>query len=761
MAGTFARDGCLTPLEAINPAMFRTWFQIALVILIGMLRLSGPALGSDPSAPVPVTADELLFGNGTPGPFTLSWTQVQFGSERLSVNGTPLVAGLDYQVAYDTGTLTFAQPLRSGQIARIEYQYDPSTAKPNHGPVQVPLAMRVWGGSSGSLQLIGAVQPTLAPGTTPSATLLGFRGDTALGGGQISSLFLLAPETDGTVSASNWQRAALQFGASHASGPFQFHAAVAQAGADFGQANAYQLQQGLRTLDLSAAFQPSKGLSFSSQVKRQDALDPAHQGKEQASISNQLTLAPASGTKLTFSQESSSKARAQGPAQTVDALRAQLQQQLGSGTVATLTAQRQQTDSTGTTTTTGIDLASRLTSQTRLTAGFVQNTNDQQGRDSTARVGLEAQAAPQLKLHTDFSHRDSAKDGQADALNFGLDAGKQQMLTLAGGYSRTLDEKAGTGSSSNLSLTMRPAAQLGFHIGLKRQLAPGQADTSGMDWGVTAGPKALLSVEGKSTASLAADGQRQQNDQLQIVASPLRGVKVGTLAATQQVGTDAARETRETSLELTPLPALRLAGALRDQEMAEGVAHIRSVTGAIKPVSFLDLSGGYKTRDLPAGDGLVTRNVQLALAPVPGFKLRGSYVENPEDKDGNPMAATDSTLGLDSAIGCLSFGGSYTLGQGTDPAGVAADGSRQRVQSEFRLGLNLWGHSRLYSSYKESQERTDSITLNRTLSLGFTRSLSDNFYLMLEGEMTEVQVNGIPQPGMSDQRAQARLALRF
>jgi hypothetical protein len=677
--------------------MFRTWLQIALLIVIFTLHPTRPALGTDAvKSPAPVDADELVFGNGTPGPFALSWTQVQFGSERLSVNGTALMPGLDYRLEYETGALTFAQPLQWGQVAQVEYRYDSARAKPNHGPVPIPLLMRVWGSSSGRLQLVGAVQPTLVPGGTPSGSLVGFRGETALGGSRFSSLFLLAPEANGRLPANRWQRAALQFGASRTTGPFQFRATLGQAGTRFDPANDYQLQQGLRTLDLSAAFDPSKGVSFTSQVKRQDARDASQKGEEQASIANQLTLAPASGTKLTLSQESARKGRSQGPAETLDALRGQFEQKLGSGTVATLLAERRHTDTNGTTTA-GIDLASHLTDQTRLTAGFVQSENDRQGRDSTARMGLDTHAA-----------------------------------------------------------------QLGFHIGFNQHLSQKQGDTCGTEWGVTAGRHGLLAVDGTSMQRIAAGGQSQQEQQLRVEASPLRGVKIGELSATQHVGADAARETRETSLELSPLRELRVAGALRDEEMADGVAHIRSVSGAVKPAPFLDLSGAYKTRDLPAGDDIVTRNLQLALVPARGFKLQGSYAENPEEKDGHVLPTTDTSLGLESAIGSLAFGGSYTLGQGTDPTNAdGSGGPRQRQQSEFRLALNMWGHSRLYSRYTESQERAGSITLNRTLSLGFTRSLSDHFYLLLEGEVTEVQVNGVPQPGMSDQRAQAKLALRF
>src|SRR5258708_31632400 len=174
--------------------MLRTRFQIAFLILFGVLRLTLPALGAEPAAgSAPIASQELVFGNGTPGPFSLSWTAVRFGSEQLSVNGTRLHFGLDYLIDYTAGTITFSQPLGTNQIAQVDYAYDPLQAKPNHAPAQLPLSMQVWEGGSGSLQMVGAIQAPAAPGGNPAASLLGFRGDTALGGSQLSSLFLLAP----------------------------------------------------------------------------------------------------------------------------------------------------------------------------------------------------------------------------------------------------------------------------------------------------------------------------------------------------------------------------------------------------------------------------------------------------------------------------------------------------------------------------------------------------------------------------------------
>src|SRR5712691_11289343 len=106
--------------------MRRMRFQIAFLILFAVLRMTPPALAAEPAAAaVSLNTQELVFGNGSSGPFSLSWTAVRFGSERLSVNSTPLHFGLDYLIDYAAGTVTFSQPLQPKQIAQVEYAYDP------------------------------------------------------------------------------------------------------------------------------------------------------------------------------------------------------------------------------------------------------------------------------------------------------------------------------------------------------------------------------------------------------------------------------------------------------------------------------------------------------------------------------------------------------------------------------------------------------------------------------------------------------------
>jgi hypothetical protein len=700
--------------------MPRVWNRILIALIAAVLCFTGTAFGAE--APGLVGTQELLFGNGTEGPFPLSWTKVRIGSEQITVNGTRLRLGLDYLLDFETGAVTFVQPLRRDQIAQVEYVYDSASAKQNHAPAQVPLSMRVLGGGGSGLQMIGSVRPAATPNGAPTASLLGFRGDTTLGGGKLSSLFLLAPEANSGAQASAWQTAALRFGASREAGAFKFSGSFGQAGAGFRQAKEYQLQQGLRVMDFAAAFDPSKRVSFSSQVSRQEALDAASRAKEQTRLLNQLTLTPSDGTKLTLTQESATKARAGGKDETLDALRAQVQQKIGGQVTATALAEQQRTDAGGTSLTTG--------------------------------VGLDAQAAPQLRLRTDLSRRESEKDGRTDSLRVGVQAGSEKKVALSGEYRQALAEKTGADTTTGLRLTARPAERLGVNVGFRQRLTEQQGHEVGSDVGLTAGRNGLVKVERQVLEKSAPQGPGQQTEQLRVETSPLKGVKVATLRASTQVGDEAARDTRETSLELAPVPGLKVAGALRDQEVADGVAHVRSVSGSVAPARYLDVSGAYKTREMPLGDALITRDLRLCLNPLRGLKLHGGYTENPEDKEGRVLDTTHTTVGLESTIGSLMFGGSYTTG-------LAEAAARETEQAEVRLALNLWGNTRFTSAYKTSEERAGSVTQGRTLSLGFTRSLSSSFYLMLEGELSQVQVNGVPQPGLSDQRAQAKLGLRF
>src|SRR5438105_3797766 len=95
----------------------------------GLLPASAgePPAGTAAAASRPVTelfTRELLFGNGTGGPYPLSWTQVVPGTEAVRVDRRPAHYGLDYLLDYPRGTVQFTRPLARGSVAEVEYRYD-------------------------------------------------------------------------------------------------------------------------------------------------------------------------------------------------------------------------------------------------------------------------------------------------------------------------------------------------------------------------------------------------------------------------------------------------------------------------------------------------------------------------------------------------------------------------------------------------------------------------------------------------------------
>src|SRR5690606_23175445 len=67
-------------------------------------------------------------GGGDIGVIPLGSVQVRQGSERLSMNGVPLVKDVDYQVDYELGQVTFLRPdtlFRTPKQVSVRYEENP------------------------------------------------------------------------------------------------------------------------------------------------------------------------------------------------------------------------------------------------------------------------------------------------------------------------------------------------------------------------------------------------------------------------------------------------------------------------------------------------------------------------------------------------------------------------------------------------------------------------------------------------------------
>src|SRR5579872_2530735 len=86
-----------------------------------------------------MTQNDVIVGNGTPGPYSLTWKNITSQTVAISEAGSSLVTAVDYTVDPLQGQVTFSHPLADKAIAVAAYQYDPATAQRTSSQVVLPV----------------------------------------------------------------------------------------------------------------------------------------------------------------------------------------------------------------------------------------------------------------------------------------------------------------------------------------------------------------------------------------------------------------------------------------------------------------------------------------------------------------------------------------------------------------------------------------------------------------------------------------------
>ena len=125
-----------------------------LPLLLGIsLLLSAPAARAD-LAP----CEDTLLGNGSTGPYQLSWQHIPGQLVSVSEGGQNLVLALDYSVDPDSGSVSFTHPLPAGTPVAVKYQYDPALSNRVQHSMSVPLAYNMTAARQTDIFLSGAIQ---------------------------------------------------------------------------------------------------------------------------------------------------------------------------------------------------------------------------------------------------------------------------------------------------------------------------------------------------------------------------------------------------------------------------------------------------------------------------------------------------------------------------------------------------------------------------------------------------------------------------
>ena len=158
-----------------------------------------------------------------------------------------------------------------------------------------------------------------------------------------------------------------------------------------------------------------------------------------------------------------------------------------------------------------------------------------------------------------------------------------------------------------------------------------------------------------------------------------------------------------------------------------------SVNGRAQPVSFLQVSGSYKTRlapttDTDTNDLFDTSTAQIALIPIKSLRFTGTYAQNPDDGGDTLQRLSRKGIGLETTFGALGLSGGYDWSRRYDSLDT-----EEAVHAD--LGLRFSPATQLTVGFQTSQNALSTTpSQSFAYTVGFTHTLGDRFSFSVNGK---------------------------
>ena len=709
-----------------------------------------------------LNSSDLFFGRDTKGPYLLSWKPIERLSEQVFFNDNEVIQqGLDYEIDYALGTLTFHALVRSSTIVRIEYRYDPSKAVPNKAPANVPLTLDLLKRADAGLQFTA-----LYKSSDPEAksiqdmAIYGLTGSTKTEEGEFSSMFLMSPAQSavpGQESASFGERSALKLGGSTKTDKLQVSTSYLKVGEQFAGAKEYKLQQGLEAMDMSAAFTPTSSLSLSSSYKSSDYDTGEKKGESSRIAEHVMTYSPEGAPKLTVARTEVDKEREGAEGQKVTTDKLQLEHTLSPRISAVASHEKVATDvgdseSRLTTNQLAIDAKPKdnLAIQSRLTQKSSSTEGDETG------IGLNVQAMPgkSLSVQAAMSRVDADKTGKTAAESFKLAANPNKLLNVEMSVAHKDTDAAGDELVHAVKVVSAPTDTVQLELGMTGRNVEQPEDESARTakLSTTALKNTTVQLDWAQKDSDVSGGEEFQG--VKVETKPLETVKLsGALSRRERV--DARDLSKEARVEVRPFGHTTVGGAYKEVETnGSVVARVTEVSASTKPVGAVEFSGAYRSRENVGQEDLDSMNMALILDTGSMVKFTGAYATNPEDKEGVVQRMNSQSFGLKSDFGRLKVRGAYTL-KDEYLAGKRSE------QKEVGLDYRLSSKSLLTTRYAIDEYREASLLQTSVYALEYSHRVGRSLNLYLSGRMTTYERDSVMMKDQTEYEAEARLGVRF
>ncbi len=314
--------------------------------------------------------------------------------------------------------------------------------------------------------------------------------------------------------------------------------------------------------------------------------------------------------------------------------------------------------------------------------------------------------------------------------------------------------------NTSVALTVTPSdkTQIGANLAQSGTGTSGMTQTQGLS--VNAHPTTKLEVsasyDGKNAPGTGGDSQTLN---LKTVLTPTKTLSLETSAAQSRLGT-ATTDQQSVQVSLNPRPTVQIgAGLSLRQKGTDGSPDslntaIATVNGAMRPLSFLEFSGSYKSRMAPAKDTdtqdlFDTSTARVALSPFKSVRLVGTYAQNPDDDSDTLQRLARKGIGLETTFGALGLSGGYDWSRRYD-----APDTEETIHAD--LGLRFSSVTQLTVGFQTRQNALDpSASQSVAYTVGFTHSLGDRFSLSLNGKRRQSSASP------SDYNASANVGMKF
>ena len=656
------------------------------------LSVLGNAVAFDAA---PGTASDLFIGANSKGPYYLTWKHIDPDTETITVDGMAYREGPDYAIDCNTGTVTFKKPLRAGSIVRAQYHCNPNKAVRNAADVNLPIDLNLLQSESSSLHLVGLYKGAALDKPTSGTSVVGLSGAHKQGASGVNAMFLFSssPDMKGH-SGGTWDRAALKIGGSREAGRLRLKASYEQAGGDFAGSNEYGLKQGIGAANIAATYAASDRLTLSHSYTGEENISDAAKGTGKSTTEQTVSYAPDEDSTVAASRKVVETRGANGTDETMDQNKVDAAHTFNGGTSAAVS----------------------------VTTSAISSGNTEVSKETTA--GFNVQSGDKIEVQGTHTAGDSAVLGKSSSTKVSVSARPTGTIKVDADVGRAESDKAGGLVSAGVRVEANPSERL------RLELQQSSEDSS---------------ILGSETSRL-----------VRVEARPNKKISLQAGMTQRVASSDESDVTREARLELRPGSWLTLMGGVRTRELGSDVSTVMDVSGAVKPLKYLSLNGGYIKRDMPDATASVdTVALNLALDTTSYLKVLGSYQRNPEDAvTHQPLAVDNRSLAVESTLGRFSLTGGYAR---------KTDNLLRSLSAEKQLGLGIQvsRHGRLVSGFRRTEAVLGSQLLEETYSIGYSRQMGSDFSLLLSGSMTRSQLDGVYLNDRPEVQAEAKLGLKF